>query len=446
MCGKIFLRFISFYLILLLVNTGTTLFENQLLADDWPQWMGPQRDNVWREDRILKKFPNGGPEVVWRSPVAGGYAGPSVADGRVFVTDYVKGDQGGAGSEIKRVTGIERVLCLDQANGQLLWKHEYPVRYTMSYPAGPRCTPIVDGGLVYTLGGEGNLFCFRVKDGEIVWSKDLVKEYDTKTAIWGYASHPLIDGDKLICIVGGEGSHVVAFNKHTGEEIWRALTSSEQGYCPPTIIEAGGVRQLVLLYPDAMSAVDPETGELYWSVDYEASYGSIIMTPAKVGDYLFGGGFSNKNILVKLSKDRPTAELVWRDLPKQAMSPVNVQPMIDGSVLYGFHQDGSFMAIDIPSGKRLWTTGEPLSERPVRCGTAFIVRHEDRYFLFTEQGELIIANLSPQGFQPLSRAKVIEPTNVAYGRDVVWSAPAWAGRCVFIRNDRECICVKLSDE
>ena len=137
MCGKIFLRFISLYLILLLVNTGPTLFENQLLADDWPQWMGPQRDNVWREDRILKKFPNGGPEVVWRSPVAGGYAGPSVADGRVFVTDYVKGDQGGASSEIKRVTGIERVLCLDQANGQLIWKHEYPVRYTMSYPAGP---------------------------------------------------------------------------------------------------------------------------------------------------------------------------------------------------------------------------------------------------------------------------------------------------------------------
>ena len=297
MRNKLLQRFVAPSSVLFVLSIVVCL-ERSAWGDDWPQWMGPQRDNIWREDRILKEFPSGGPEVVWRSPVAGGYAGPSVADGRVFVTDYVKGDQEEGETKTKGVTGVERVLCLDQANGQLIWKHEYPVRYTMSYPAGPRCTPIVDGGLVYTLGGEGNLFCFRVKDGEIVWSKDLVKDYDTKTAIWGYASHPLIDGDKLFCIVGGEGSHVVAFNKHTGEEIWRALTSSEQGYCPPTIIEAGGVRQLVLLYPDAMSAVDPETGELYWSVDYEASYGSIIMTPAKVGDYLFGGGFSNKNILV----------------------------------------------------------------------------------------------------------------------------------------------------
>lgn len=416
-------------------------------SDDWPQWMGPQRDNVWREDGIIQALPAGGPQVVWRAPVAGGYAGPAVAGGRVFVTDYVTAENVKiANFERKEFTGVERVLCFNQGTGDLLWEQEYPVRYTMSYPAGPRCTPTVDGDFVYTLGGEGNLLCLRAADGEVVWAKDLVKEYNTKTALWGYASHPLIDGDKLLCVVGGEGSHAVAFDKRTGKEIWRALTSSEQGYSPPTIIEAGGQRQLILLGPDFVASVDPENGKVLWSVDYEASNGSVIMSPVKAGEYLYCAGYSNKNLLLKLGSVTPSADVVWRDLRRQAISPVNVQPIRDGSVLYGFDQDGTFMAVELPSGKRLWETPQPLANRALRTGTAFLVRQADRYWLFTEQGDLMTANLSPEGFQPLSKAHVIEPTNFAFGRDVVWSAPAFANRCVFIRNDKECICLNLAAE
>jgi outer membrane protein assembly factor BamB len=278
----------------------------------------------------------------------------------------------------------------------------------------------------------------------VVWQKDLPRDYQTKTALWGYASHPLIDGQKLICLVGGEGSHVVAFDKDTGTEIWRALTSSEQGYSPPTIFEAAGVRQLILLRPDAVTSVDPETGQEYWSVPYEASNGSIIMSPIKAGDLLYAGGFSNKNILIKLATDRPGAEVLWRDLPRRAVSPVNVQPMLDQNVIYGFDQKGTFVAVELPSGERLWETAAPLAERPLTSGTAFIVKHFDRYWLFTEQGELIIATLSPDGFKEIDRAKVIEPTNVAMGRDVVWSMPAFANQCAYVRNDHQCICVDLS--
>ena len=275
---------------------------------------------------------------------------------------------------------------------------------------GPRCTPNVDGDRVYTLGGEGHLFCFAVGSGEVIWQKDLVTDYKTKTALWGYAGHPLIDGDKLICVVGGDGSHAVAFDKLTGQELWRTLSSPEQGYSPPTIIEAGGVRQLILLRPNAVTGVDPETGKEYWSIDYEATNGSIIMSPVQAGEYLYVGGYSNKNLLLKLDAASPAASEVWRDLSKQAVSPVNVQPILDGMTLYGVDQRGTFVAVDLPSGQRLWETPQPLGERSKQTGTVFITRHRDRYWLFTEQGDLVLADLSREGFRELGRAHLIDPT------------------------------------
>ena len=136
------------------------------VADDWPQWMGPQRDNIWREDGLLERFPEGGPKIVWRTPIQGGYAGPAVADGCVYVTDFVKtGEGGGENWDRKGVAGTERVFCLDEKTGKELWKHEYPVVYTISYSAGPRCTPHIHEGKLYTLGAEGDLFCFDAADG-----------------------------------------------------------------------------------------------------------------------------------------------------------------------------------------------------------------------------------------------------------------------------------------
>ncbi len=410
--------------------------------------MGPQRDNVWREEGLLEKFPDGGPKVAWRVPVAGGYAGPAVAGGKVFVTDYVTSDDVKVENfDRKEFTGTERVLCLDEATGEVQWKHEYPVKYTISYPAGPRCTPIVDGDKVYTLGAEGNLICFQVDSGDIVWQKDLPKDFNTKTALWGYSSHPLIDGEKLICLAGGEGTHVVAFNKNTGEVIWQALTSPEQGYSPPTIIEAAGKRQLILLRPNAVTSVDPETGGEYWSVPYKATNGSIIMSPVRSGNYLYAGGYSSKSLMVELAADKPAAEMLWRDEAEHGISPINVQPHVVDGTMYGFDQNGQLYAVEIPSGKRLWNTPAPVSERPAGNGTAFVVRHGDtgnRYWLFNDSGDIIMANLTPAGYEELDRAHVIEPTNIAFGRDVVWCMPAFANKRMYVRNDEECICVDLA--
>ena len=421
------------------------LLTPPLWATDWPQWMGPNRDNVWRESGILQRFPAGGPKIVWRTPVAGGYAGPSVGMGLVFVTDYIAvGEVKVSNFERKSYTGQERVQCLDAATGKVKWEHTYPVEYSISYPAGPRCTPLVNEGRVYTLGAEGHLRCFDAATGAVVWSHDLKEQYGTKAALWGYAAHPLIDGDKLICVVGGQGSHVVALQKFTGVELWRSLSSPEQGYSPPTIIEAGGRRQLILIRPDALTSVDPENGRPFWSVPYEATNGSIIMSPVQYGGYLYAAGYSDRSLLVNLTADPPGATEVWRDRRRQAISPVNVQPMIQGNVLYGVGQNGWLTAMELPSGKRLWQTAWPLGERPMRTGTSFLIKQADRFWLFTEQGELIIATLTPEGHHEIDRAKILEPTNTAFGRSVVWCAPAFAGRRMYVRNDRECVCVDLA--
>ena len=416
-----------------------------LPADEWPQWMGPQRDNVWREDGVLEALPAAGPRVVWRVPIAGGYAGAAVAGGRVFVTDYVTAaDVKVANFERKASTGTERVLCLDEATGQLLWKHEYPVTYTIAYPAGPRCTPTVDGDRVYTLGAEGDLFCFDAATGKVVWSRDLKKDYATKAALWGWASHPLVDGEKLICIAGTDAAHAVAFDTRTGKELWRAGTAPEQGYVPPSIIEAAGVRQLVLVKPDGVYAVDPDTGKLLWETPYNADNGSIIMTPVRIGDHLYVGGYQGKNLLLKLKADAPGVDVVWRNKPKQGISAVNVQPFVADGIVYGFHESGELRAMRIPEGDFAWRGGGPLGARPQGSGTAFITRHRDRFFLFTETGDLVIAKLTPAGYEELSRAHLIEPTNVAFGRPVVWCAPAYANRSIVVRNDAEIIRVSLA--
>lgn len=415
-------------------------------AEDWPQWMGPNRDNLWPANNVIARFPEGGPKAVWRAPVAIGYAGPAVVGERLYLTDFVtESDVKISNFDRKSFEGTERVLCLDATTGKEVWKHEYPVTYAISYPSGPRCTPLVDGEHVYTLGAEGNLICFNTADGGVVWQRALKQDYKTNSALWGYASHPLIDGDKLLCVVGGEGSHTVAFDKKTGKELWRHGTASEQGYSPATIIEAGGQRQLIATSPDYVASLDPETGVENWRQPYGASNGSIIMTPLHFENYLYVGGYSNRNLMLDLGNGSGDVKTLFRDKTKTAISPVNVQPFLEGNLMYGMDQSGELIASEIPSGERVWVNNGPLGERRIGNGTAFIVKQGDRFFLFTEQGDLVIAKLTQEGYEELDRANVIKLTNNAFDRQVVWSAPAFANGRMYVRNDEECICYELTE-
>src|SRR5712692_9184202 len=177
------------------VTFGAEGIGNRVRADDWPQWLGPKRDGIWRETGILDKFPEGGPKVKWRAQIAAGYAGPAVANGRVYVMDRVlaKGakipDEPIPSRPKTPIPGTERVLCLSEKDGTLLWLHEYDCPYKVSYPLGPRTTPRVADGKVYALGAEGNLFCLDAEKGKVVWERDLKKAYKIEAPLWGFAAH-----------------------------------------------------------------------------------------------------------------------------------------------------------------------------------------------------------------------------------------------------------------
>jgi outer membrane protein assembly factor BamB len=416
-------------------------------ADDWPQWLGPQRDGVWRENGLLAKFPEKGPKVLWRAKVAAGYSGPAVAKGKVYVTDFftegnTNVDNPMAVSDLK---GKERVLCFDAKSGEPLWKYEYDCHYKISYPAGPRCTPTVHDGKVYTVGAMGDLYCIDADKGTKVWSKNYREDYKAKTPIWGFAGHPVIDGNKVICIVGGPDAVAVAFDKDTGKEMWKTLSAKEPGYSTPALIEAGSKKQVVIWHAQAINGLNPETGEKYWSVPLEPQFGMSIMTPRQAGDYLFAGGIGNAAALLRLAKDKPDAEVVWRGKKDIAVYPVNATPFIDNGTLYGVDTESQLRGVKLETGERLWETMDAtLGDKKGRAGTAFLVKNGDRYFLASETGHLIIAKLTPKGYEEVSRWKMLEPTGRAFGRDVLWVHPAFANKCVFWRNDKELVCASLA--
>ena len=414
---------------------------------DWPQWMGPGRNGLWNEDGIVSRIPSDGLPVKWRTPIHGGYAGPAVAAGRVFVTDYVRisGDPSNSPGRQNKLQGTERVLCLDAETGRELWKHEYDCPYELSYPVGPRATPTIEGDRVYVLGAEGHLACLKAKNGDVVWSRELKTDYRTKAPFWGFCGHPLVDGDKLICLVGGTGSVVVAFNKHTGEEIWKAVSASNAGYCPPSIITVGNVRQLIVWDADKINSLDPERGKVYWTVPLKPDYDMSIIAPQLFGDYLFASGIGNVGAVLKLDRQKPGAEVVWRGTGTTGVYCANSTPLIVDGIIYGVCcRNGQLRAVDLKTGRRLWESFKPTSgERRAGHATAFLVRNGSRWFLFNELGDLIEAKLMPDGYEEVGRFHVLEPTSEAFGRKVVWSHPAFANRCVYARNDREIVCVSL---
>lgn len=418
-----------------------------LLADDWPQWLGAKGDSHWNETGLLAKFPAAGPVVKWRVPVRWGYSGPAVAAGKVFIMDYdiTEGTPDANPGGRTKIQGKERVRCFESATGKELWTHAYDAPYELSFPAGPRCTPTVDGDLVYSLGAEGMLTCLAIADGKMVWEMDLKKSYQVSSPIWGFACHPIVAGDLVIVKPGGEGTTVVALDKKSGKEVWRALTSKEPGYAPAVLINHGGRDQVILSHGEALNSLDPLTGMVFWTVPFVPSYGMAIMAPRLSGDFLVMGGMGKKSIGLKLKADQTTPEIAWEGTPKTGLSPKNSTPVVDGGLVFGCDADGELRCFDPATGTRLWTTTAVLGSTP-GSGTFFAVKASPHWVLFNELGELILADLTREGYKETGRAKILEPTSPGMGRKVVWTHPAFAEKAVFVRNDVELVCVSLAAE
>ena len=438
-----------------LVAAGAVFGATHAQADDWPQWRGTDRLAVWSETGIVDRFPDSGLKVAWRTPVRSGFAGPAVADGRVFVLDWREDP------ESRTLDGTERLVALDEETGAVLWTHEWATSYRMlqaSYAIGPRATPTVDGDRVYAVGASGALRCVDAASGELIWSRNYIDDYDTSVATWGVASAPLVDGDRLIAIVGGEpDALVVAFDKRTGAELWRAVeVVGEMGYGQPVIYEAGGVRQLIVWHAAALVSLDPETGETYWEEPWEVGAGMSVATPVRDGHYLLVSQFYNGSMMMRLDTDRPSASVLWKGASRSEMPDETdglhaliTTPIVAGGHVYGVGSYGELRGLDARTGERLWMSDRMTVQ--ARWGTAYMVRQGDRYFVSNDEGYLIIARFTPEGYVEVDRTMLLEATSHSgYGpqrrfdRLVNWSHPAFANRHVVQRNDDEVIRASLA--
>ena len=419
-------------------------------AEDWPEFRGAGRRGVWLESGILETFPAEGLKARWRTPVKRGYAGPAVADGRVFVTDYEPTDG---------MRGTERALALDEATGEVLWVQEWDADYAgIQWEIGPGATPTVDGDRVYVLGRDGVLSAFKTDTGEILWRKSYSEDYGVDRMRWGFdwgfASAPLVDDERLICFVGGPpDARVVALDKMTGEEIWRSLPAeADLGVAQPIIIEAGGARQLIVWDPEEVASLDPVTGDVYWRQDYTVGGAMTVAVPVQVGSQLFFSTFYDGPMMLTLNQDRPDATIAWKgssnsEIRTEGLHAVLATPIIDGGYIYGICSYGQLRCLDANTGERIWETQEATVERR-RWVSGFMVKNGDRIFMNNDRGELIIARLSPSGYQEISRTALIAPTsppgNRRELRNVSWVHPAYANQHVYMRNDEEIVAFSLA--
>lgn len=426
------------YLALLLI--AFPVIASPVVAEDWPQWRGPRRDAKVNDSTLPRQIDAETVTRKWTLDIGPGYSAPTVAKGRVYVTDR--------SGEAPKVT--ERVLCVDADSGELIWKHENEVEYKIGYQAsGPRASVTVDRGLAFSVGGMGRMNCLDAVTGELKWTRDLNKDYEVRMPIWGITCAPLIYQDLVIQIVGGSGKAcVVAFDIETGKERWRAL-NERAGYSAPIVIRQGDQDVAVCWTGESVTGLDPLTGKVFWAVEMLPRNMPIgVPTPVIEGDKLFVSSFYDGSLLIKLDLDKPTASTLWRrvgvdEINTDALHAMISNPVIKRDAIYGADSYGQFRCLDLSTGERVW---EDLTVvKKARWATVHVIQNGDDEIMLNEQGELLFTTLTRDGIEIRSRSKLVEPTLRQLRRrgGVVWAAPAIADGFIYARNDKELLCAPL---
>jgi outer membrane protein assembly factor BamB len=424
---------------LLFALTVAALGSSAVTADDWPQWRGPTRDGVWRETGLVDRFASAELTPRWRVPISAGYSGPTVADGRVYVTDRV--------AEPKQ---IERVHCFDWKTGERIWSHSYDCVYRdIGYTAGPRAAVTISDGRAYSLGAMGHFFCFDAASGEIAWKHDLNSEYKVRMPIWGLAAAPLVVDDLIILQVGGEHACLVAFDKVTGEERWRAM-DDDASYSAPIMIEQAGRRVLVCWAGQHVAGLEPTIGQVLWSHPFPPSKMVLaISTPVVERDHLFVTGFYDGSLMLRLDEKKPAVEAIWRRVGRDeehtdSLQSLMVTPYLKDNYVFGVDSYGELRCLAGDTGDRIWQALP--AGRKVRWFNIHMVENQDKIWMFNERGEVAITRLSPQGYEEISKAKLIKPTREQLNErgGVCWAHPAFAYRHIFARNDEELVAADLT--
>jgi outer membrane protein assembly factor BamB len=393
------------------------ILQGCLLADDWPQWRGPERTGISRERGLLPEWPQSGPSELWRIDGAGdGYGTPAVAGGLIFVI-------GNRGVE------DEFVQAFSAADGKLAWSYRLGnVGNPDQQPPYPssRSTPTIDGKTLYALSSDGDLVSLQASTGKLNWRKSLRADFDGVPGKWAYAESPLVDGDALIVAPGGKSATLAALHKKTGAIIWKSEVPGGEsaGYASAIRIEAAGRRQYVQFLDKGVVGVDARTGQFLWRYDKTASGPANIPTPVGFGNYVYSSNarrFGGALVQLHAKEDSVIAEEVYfeREMP----NTLGGQVLLNG-ILYGTNSEG-LAAGDFLTGKLRWKAGG---------GPGSVLYADGRLYVHGEDGQVVLVEATPDAYREKGRFTPSGQPKHTRNREMAWSYPVVANGRLYIRD------------
>jgi outer membrane protein assembly factor BamB len=395
-------------------------------APDWPQFHGSNRDALCQETGLLGQWPEGGPELVWKLEGLGkGYSTISIAGGKF----YTMGDRDDA----------QFVIAYDLAGRKELWA----TRIGPTHSDGPRCTPTVDGDLLYAIGTDGDLACLATATGKVVWKKNFAEDFGGKMmSVWKFSESPLVDGDKLVCTPGGKEATLVALNKKTGELIWKCGVPSlgdrgkdGAGYSSMVVAEIDGVRQYVQLLGRGVVGVAADSGKFLWGYNRIANSVANITTPIVQGNYVFATtSYKTGAALLKIVRDGDQfkAEEVWYHPYSEFANHHGGMVLVDGHLYGGEGQNkGNPTCLEFATGKICWKPDAPAK------GSAAVLYADGRLYFRYDSGTVILAEATPEGFHVKGSFKT--PVKTGPG----WPHPVIHDGKLYLRDNNVLMCYNI---
>jgi outer membrane protein assembly factor BamB len=393
-------------------------------AEEWPQWLGPRRDNSSTEK--VKPW-QGKLEVLWRKPAGEGHSSPVVADGRVFIHAKVanKNEEG--------------IVAFDAKSGEELWRTPYKrAAFTSLFGNGPRSTPAIVKDRLYAFGITGVLTCLDTKKGDKLWQVDTLQKFQAKNLVFGMACSPLVVGEHVIVNVGGKGNSIVAFDRSNGEVAWKSM-DDPASYSSPIIFGGGGQRQVVFLTGANVASLNPADGSVYWRFPLVDRLMESSTTPIRTGDLVLTSSITYGSVGLKLeARDGKLAvSEMWKNkqLTSYFSTPVAIGTehiyIVTGTVGRFTKPSADLRCIEAKTGKELW--------KKEKIGTyhASLMRTgDDNLLMLTDGGELALLEPNSKRYSELARTKVSGPET--------WAHPALANGRLYVRDKTELICLQLN--
>jgi outer membrane protein assembly factor BamB len=364
--------------------------------------------------------------VVWKQVVGRGFSSVAVVGGRVFSAEEGPVPAG------ETAAHAEAVVCRDAETGSEIWRFRYPNEYSERFGSGPRSTPEVDGDRVYAVGPTGIFHCLRAATGECLWRHDLTEEFHGRPMRYGVSFSPLVDGDLVFATPGGpNGNAVVAFDKHSGRVVWKAL-DDPMGYSSPVAVTAAGARQLLVFTNTALVSLAPTDGKVFWRYPWETANGFNIATPLAFGDYVFiSSAYGKGCALLEITAEADGSRRVTRVYEHNRMRNYFASSVRWGDHLYGFDEK-DLICMNVRTGEEAWR------EKGVRSfGKGSLLAAAGHLIILGESGTLWIAEATPAGYRAKASCRVSE--------NKCWTVPALAGGKLYVRDESHLLCLDLSN-